>query len=107
MHFGNWLIRCAFGQQDDYFEVSPVRNVHDKLPPHLLLNAEWDLSLGPHTWDMQMVLRSHGIPVQSKQFKGNHFNIMAGWDSWNCAVLDTVLNFMSTPTIPHKADKVP
>lgn len=77
---GEWLVRCAFGKQDDYVHVFPLFNVHQDLPPHLLMNADWDLTLQRHTWDMHMTLQQHGVFVRSEHFPGeNHFSIMQGW----------------------------
>ena len=80
---GDWLMRCAFGELDDFVTVSPVLNVHSQMPPQLLVNARWDFSLIRHTWDMALTLRSHGVYVQTHCVEGDHLSIMHDWTGSN------------------------
>lgn len=115
---GDWLATCAFGKQENYTPFFPVYNVHNALPPHFLINAQWDLSLIKHTWDMFMMLRSHGIYTRFKYFEGNHFSIMKNWNNerntvvWReihrflleCCLLHQEL-LSSTPLVPRLDSK--
>ena len=91
---GDWLVSSAFGRQECYTPYFPITNVHTKLPPHFLINAEWDLSLIKHTWDYAFTLRAHGIYVVTKLYSGNHFSIIRNWDSTNRHVWKAVRSFV-------------
>lgn len=76
---GDWLLRCGFGETDDFVEFSPVNVAHEQSPPHLLINANYDFTLKRHAWDMAFTLKSKGVYVQCKTYPGDHSSIMKNW----------------------------
>jgi len=93
---GSWLSRVAFGIRESYSSLFPVACVHDHTPPHLLINAEWDLGLMRHTWDMAVTMRAHGVYIRCRRYAGTHLSIMKEWgrSGANACILRDVLAFI-------------
>jgi len=97
---GDWLMRAAFGRQDDFALDSPLRAAHAALPPHLLLSATWDMTLLRHAWDYVAALRGLGVWARHATFRGTHFSLMKHWGRGeaNRAVLHQILGFIRSVT---------
>jgi acetyl esterase/lipase len=97
---GDLLMRVAFGRHDDYGSQFPLLSARADLPPHLILNARWDLTLMRHAWDFVATLRRWGVYVHHRTFDGTHFTIMQDWTGRNGAVWKVVRNFLEQLRVP-------
>jgi acetyl esterase/lipase len=57
------------------YDAFPVYHCNQLSPPHLFINAENDISLRSHTWDMYHALKQQGIRATVKVVKGDHFSV--------------------------------
>ena len=92
---GDWLLDSAFGPLDDFSKYSPVVNVHQHCPPHLLINAKIDVTLQRHAWDMTLSLKEHGVFVQAMTVPGDHLSVMRKWEEPTNQVVSTILRFIT------------
>ncbi len=92
---GNTLFDEVFGV-DNSRDAFPIYHVNKNTPPHLLLNANDDISLKRHTRDFFFTLKNAGVYVRSRVYSGtNHVTICRHWDSRNNIILVDIQRFIN------------
>lgn len=108
---GTYLVQCAFGHSEDYLTHFPCDRLGaetlETLPPHLLLNARYDLTLIRHTWDFHTRLRTLHVPVSSLSFPGTHFSIMRDWSTSNEPVACRIRHFLAWALYRNSSNPIP
>jgi len=96
-HFGRELCLSVFGVDPrKTITAFPIYYVTSSTPPHLLMNADEDVTLKRHTWDYYFLLRAHGVYVTSKVYRGtNHFTLARNWGHAGvCHVVQDIVGFL-------------
>lgn len=76
-------------------DAFPIYHVTPRTPPHLLWNADHDISLKTHTLDMMATLLSSGVYARALVARNcNHFTICRKWDTDRKYVLDSIEEFV-------------
>lgn len=75
----------------------PITECSAVSPPHLLIAAQWDLSLVEQAMAYAAALRYHRVSVKlycDRKLNTTHFSIWKNWGTTNSQVGDTVVNFL-------------
>jgi len=91
---GNQLFEEVFGV-DQTRDAFPIYHVNEQTPPHLLLNAQDDISLKRHTRDFFFTLLNAGVYVRNKAYsRTNHVTICRNWADSNSNILKDITRFI-------------